>query len=492
MNNQKKSPNKLAGFLTRRQFRYGGYATVMTAIVIAVVILLNVALGAIEDNWALSIDVTAIGATDFDEQTEKVVAEVNEEIHVYTLFQDATSSSVRVQVEEVLNKYHAMNGNITFSNIDPVKNPGLVQGYSGGAELSEGALILTNADESRVKLVNRTDYYYYYTSSYNSQTYTIFDLESKVTSALMYVTSAETPRVFYLNGHGELDSTSYCTVLTQQLENQNYDVAQLNLTSDVDVTLEAGDTVVIINPVRDLSDAEYETLRQWLANGGRMMFVLNYDTNADTLVNFTKLLDYYQLSFGEGVVKEDSSSTSNWNGDYYTLVPAMDAEHDITAKMAESNQYLMMPKCRPINAVEMPESGLQFTDLLTTSSKAVVQVNDTDSAPGTQTVARAMLKANESDPTKDIRIVLLGSYYSMADTSLLNYAYNMNFTMNAFNWLVNRADASVDISSKLMANNTLAIPDIATAYTLAGIVVIAIPLIVLVGGIVVWRRRRSL
>ena len=102
MNNQNKGKNKLSGFLARRQFRYGGYATVLTAVVIAVVILLNVAIGAVEDNWALSIDVTAVGATDFDEQTGKVVSGIDQPVHVYTLYADATSNSVRVQVEEVL------------------------------------------------------------------------------------------------------------------------------------------------------------------------------------------------------------------------------------------------------------------------------------------------------------------------------------------------------------------------------------------------------
>ena len=41
-----KGKNKLAAFLGQRKFRYGGYATILIAVVIAVVILLNVAIGA--------------------------------------------------------------------------------------------------------------------------------------------------------------------------------------------------------------------------------------------------------------------------------------------------------------------------------------------------------------------------------------------------------------------------------------------------------------
>ncbi len=488
MNNQKKG--KLTGFFARRQFRYGGYATVLTAVVIAVVILLNVAIGAIEKNWALSIDVTTIGATDFDEQTVKVVNEVSEPVKVYTLYKDSTSNSLRIQVEEVLNTYRAMNNNITVENVDPIKNPTFISQYTDNENLTEGSIILTNEDESRVKVIDRADYYYYYTSSYTGQNLTVFELESKMTAGLMYVTSDETPRVFYLAGHGELDADSYCTMLTRQLENVNYDVATLNLTS-TDVTLEAGDTVVILNPVRDLNDTEYETLRAWLADGGRLLFVLNQETDESVLVNFTKLLDYYQMSFGDGVVMEDSAATSNWNMDYYTLVPNMDAEHAVTAELAANGAYLMMPDVRPINAVAMPESGLQFNNILTSSANAVVVNGDETSLPGTQILAQTMLKANEN-PEKEIRIALVGTIYALADTSLLNYSYNMSFSTAVFNWLVNREESTVDISSKLMANNTLAIPDSATAWTLGAVVVIAIPVIVLVAGIFVWMKRRRL
>ena len=69
MNNGKKKSKGLAALLGQRKFRYGGYATILTVVVIAVVILLNVALGAVETNWALSLDVTAINATDFDDST---------------------------------------------------------------------------------------------------------------------------------------------------------------------------------------------------------------------------------------------------------------------------------------------------------------------------------------------------------------------------------------------------------------------------------------
>ena len=489
MNNEKKAKSKMSGLLGQRKFRFGAYATILTIVVIVVVILLNVALGAIETNWALTLDVTAINATDFDDATYEILKGVNEDVHVYTVYQDSTSSASRVQVDSVLEKYHALNSHISLDSIDPVKEPTRVNKYAGDANLTEGAVIVTNADETRVKLINRNDYSYYQT--YGNNTYTIFDLESKMTSALVYVTSTDTPHVYFLAGHDEMDLGTYFTVVTKELQNRNYDVTTLNLLTD-NVTLESGDTVVIVDPSRDLSDDEYETLHAWLMDGGRLLVSLSYNVDTTLMGNFNKLLDYYQLSYGEGVIYEDANATgSYWNNGMTYLVPNKDAEHQITADLAENNYTLIVPYARPINDVTIPESGIVYTKLLTSSNKATVVNGEQQSAPGTQTLAMAAMKSDYNDYTKDVRIVLLDSPYLLADTYLLGYSYNLNFALNAFDWLVN-SNSTVKITAKYVADSALRIPDATTAWILAAVVVVVIPLIVLVAGIVVWIKRRRL
>ncbi len=488
MKNEKKAKGKLAGLLGQRKFRYGTYATILTVVVIVVVILLNVALGAIETNWALGVDVTAMNATDFDDATYEVLKGVDQDVHVYTLYQNSTATASRVQVDSVLEKYHALNNHITLGTIDPVKDPTRVNKYAGDVSLSEGAVIVTNADETRVKLINRSDYSSY--QQFGGNTYTIFDLESKMTSALVYVTSTDTPHVYFLTGHGELELKTNFTILAKRLEQRNYDVASLNLLSD-DVTLASDDTLVISNPGRDLDDSEYEKLHSWLMDGGRMLVALDYTVDTSTLPNLTRLLDYYQLSFGNGLIYEDEAAT-----DYYVsygtlyLRPDMDADHQITKELAEARQ-LMIPQVRPINDVTIPESGITYTKLLVSSNRAVVVNGDEKSAPAAQTIALAASKLNSNDSSKDVRIVLLGSNYLMADTQLLYSTDNIYFTENAFDWLVNSTN-TVKISSKYVADSVLRIPDATTAWVLAAIVVVAIPLIVLVAGIVVWIKRRRL
>lgn len=63
--------------------------------------------------------------------------------------------------------------------------------------------------------------------------------------------------------------------------------------------------------------------------------------------------------------------------------------------------------------------------------------------------------------------------------------------MTALDWLIN-SDTTVDVSSKVMANSTLNIPDSQTANRLGIIAIGVMPLAVAVVGIIVWRRRRRL
>lgn len=498
MNNQEKKKTRfsLSSLLGRSKMRYGTFTAILIAVVLVAVILINVAAGAIEKNWALSVDLTATQVTDFSDATHQVLDELEQDVHVYTVFRDGTSNSTRIQLEEIVNKYHALNKHVKVENINPETNPTLVTKYAGTSSVSEGSLIVTNADESRVKFINYSDLYSSYTSYFSNTTQQVFVAENRLTSALLYVTSENTPRVFYLTGHGELDASKYCTVFTNQMQSENYDVATLDLTG-TDVVLGAGDTLIVIDPKRDLTDEQYETIRAWMDEGGRLLFCLSYDVDATPLVNFTKLLAYYGLAYEEGQVIEDSSASSNWTSATYMLVPNLDAEHEATASLSESGKYLCMPNCRPIAAVEMPESGVTYANILTSSNKATVQNGDEVSLPGTKILAQTAAKSyydsetSTYDSSKDVRIALLSNYYTLADTSLLNYSYNMDFSMSLMSWLVNR-NVSVSVYSKTIADTTLRIPDSATAWTLAAIVVIALPLIFLIAGVVVWIKRRRL
>ena len=99
MNNQdKKKKFSLMSLMGRSKMRYGTFTAILIAVVLVAVILINVAAGAIENNWALSIDLTATKVTDFSDATYQVLDELDQDVHVYTVFRDGTSNSTRIQL----------------------------------------------------------------------------------------------------------------------------------------------------------------------------------------------------------------------------------------------------------------------------------------------------------------------------------------------------------------------------------------------------------
>ena len=154
---------------------------------------------------------------------------------------------------------------------------------------------MSNADETKFRVISSSDLYdYEYSYDYTTgqYSYSKYDFvgEQAVTSAILYVTSDDTPIVYLLQGHGEVSYDSM-THVTDALTAQNYEPMELNLT-DSSVTLEAGDVVMVVAPTKDLTDAEYEILKNFLENGGRMYYSSQYGIGSD-LPNFEALLGLY-------------------------------------------------------------------------------------------------------------------------------------------------------------------------------------------------------
>ena len=151
MTEQKNTEQKKTVSLHRnaRKFRYGSLAILLTIAVIVIVILLNVVFGRLEQSRAWSIDVNALNATDFDPNTLEVLRLVDQDVYIYTVYQATSSSALRVQVDSILEKYHALNPHIHTGNIDPVGEPARILKLAGEKSLEEGAVIVTNADETR-------------------------------------------------------------------------------------------------------------------------------------------------------------------------------------------------------------------------------------------------------------------------------------------------------------------------------------------------------
>jgi len=478
---------------SKTRLRHGGYAAAITLLVLLVAVAINLLADAADQRWALKLDLTQNNLTTLSGESMQAVSAVDQDAVIYLLFRSGSNSEARSTLTALSDRYHALNPRVTVQTLDPVAQPGLVNKLKGSEQtLSEGSVIVSNLGNSRVKAIPSSDLYSYtYDDASGSYQVSSFDGEAVLTSALLYVTSADAPRVLFLSGHNEL-TQDYCSTFTAQLERENFEVRSFELGGTE--KLQAGDTLFIFAPSLDLTAEELSELETFLAGGGRFLFVNDPSIDLSKTPNFVKLLSEAGLGFKSGVVVEDASSTGNYLSGQLYLVPNADAEHEITVSLAGTR--LILPGASALTA--QSNDNYTVSPLLTTSSSAFIKPTDyagTMTEPeeaderGPFTLAAAAQDAGADG--EGARVVAVGNLYVVADSDYIYSSSNLDFAMNAVKWLSNH-QTGIQIRSKALNADALEIPDARTLWLLAMLVVALIPGAVLVAGTVMYARRRRL
>ncbi len=476
----------------RTRLRLGSYAALVTLAVLLLAVAVNLLADAANQRWALKLDLTESGLSTLSEESVAAVSALDQDAVIYLLFRNGSNSEVRSTLTALSERYHALNPRVTLRVVDPEAQPGLVNKLKGSQDaVPEGSVIVSNADQSRVKVIASSDLYTY-TYDENTGSYQVasFDGEAVITSALLYATSADSPRALFLTGHNEL-SASYCSTFKAQLERENYEVRSFELGGSEQ--LEAGDTLMVLAPSLDLTAEEFAQLTAFLEGGGRMLFVNDPSIDPAGTPNFTKLLAQTGISFQSGVVVEGEASAGNYLTNQLYLVPNTDEAHEITAALAGTR--LILPGACALTVKSTDEYDVQ--SLLTTSSQAFLKPADEENAVtapadtdprGPFTLAAAAGKAGNEEGA---RVVAVGNLYLFADSDYMYSSGNLDFAVSAVKWLSNR-QAGIQIRSKALNADVLKIPDARTLWLLAMLVVALIPGAVLVAGTVMYIRRKRL
>ncbi|NLO82174.1 MAG: GldG family protein [Clostridiales bacterium] len=466
-----------------KKFKYGGYATLMTAVVIAIVIVINLVVDQI--NW--KADLTQNQMFSLSEQTYKVLDNLEQDIKIIGLYE--TGKEERV-VTEIIDRYLARSKRITYTTIDPERYPQLVAKYEkDGQSLSTGSLIVESGD--RYKIINRYDLVNYSFSNTSGQFQAqSLAAEQRLTGAILYVTAEDLPVVYLLEGHGE-DSLPYD--ITKQLEIENFTTESLNLLTE-DAVPEDAHSVIIFSPKRDLTKDEEEKLRKYMENQGRAIFIMQY-LNQE-LPNFQSLLKSYGVTIDRSVVIEGDNSMHAGNPLY--LVPEL-GSHSIVSPLKSGQMYMLVPGAQSIQILDVKKRSLKIEPLLVTSENSWAKVNmesatlekEEGDLEGPFNIAVAITdEIYEGNEKKETKLVVVGNAEFLSYNLVSQVPGNANFLLNSLNWLQDREE-NISIRPKSLTVPRLNIKA-SQQLILAGVVIILIPLAILASGLIVWLRRRHL
>ena len=475
----KKSAGNEVQQQNKTAFFGGSYSLMVTVIVLAILIAVNVFVSALPSSMT-KYDISSSKLYSITSNTKVVVNALDQDVTIYWIVQSGEEDEV---IENLLSKYDSLSDHVQAVKKNPDVFPTFAEQYTD-EEVPNNSLVVECGDKNRY--ISYNDIYVQSADMYSYSYTTSFDGEGAITSAISYVTSDDYPVLYTLEGHGEADLPS---TFQDQIEKDNIEIQSLSLLT-VDEIPEDADAIMIYAPSSDISEEEETMLSDYVTNGGKLL-VMSGPVEDGTLENLNSLLADYNVTVTDGIVVEGDRDHYAFQAPY-VLMPDM-AENDITESLIEANYYPIMPIAQGLNVGEDSGKGT-VTELLTTSSESFSKADgynistyekedgDTD---GPFAVAVSI------DTNMGGQIIWFASSNFLDDMyNAYSSGANVDLGMNAVSSLIGESEAMA-IRSKSLNYNYLTISD-STSSLLKFLMIGVFPLAFLGTGIyVVFRRRRN-
>ena len=470
---------KLSG---RKALRVGGYSVLASVIVLAIAVALNVLVNALPASWT-QYDTTSARLFTISEQTEGVLADLDEDVTIYWIVQSGKEDET---LGTLLDRYAALSGHVSVEVRDPDVYPAFMEQYITGS-IYNNSLVVESAE--RYTYVGYDSIYSYsYDSNYNYNAY--FDGESEITSAISYVVSDDLPVVYTLTGHGEQELS---TDFSSSIEALNVVVESLSLIEEGAVPEDA-DCLMILAPESDISENELEAIKAYLDAGGGLILVTAPEHTSGERPNLDALMAYYGVTASDGIVVEGDAGNYAF-GTPLELLPEY-GSHEITSPLSQGVYYVLLPVAQGLTVSgELPE-GVSVTELLTTTDDAYSKVSgysmetyEREDGDISGPFALAVAITDEIDDETESNIVWISSEYITDESAdAMVSGGNMDFFLNCVSWICGEREG-IAIHAKSLQSEYLTLTS-AQASRLSIVLIAVIPIAVLAAGIYIYVRRR--
>ena len=454
----------------------GSYSLILTAIVLALLIVVNILVSLLPTSLT-KYDISSAKLYSITSNTKAVVNALDQDVTIYWIVQADQEDQV---IENLLGKYESLSDHISVVKRNPDVYPTFAQQYTD-EDVPNNSLVVECGDRSRY--IGYDDIYLTETNMYSYSYSTSFDGEGAITSAIDYVVNGELPQIYLLEGHGEAELPS---TFSEQLERENMEVSSLSLLN-VDAIPEDADCLMIYSPASDISSEEADMLRDYVADGGKLM-VMAGPVEEGSLENLYSLLSDYGVTPVDGIVVEGDRAHYAFQAPF-ALMPDM-AETDLTQSLIDEHYYPILPLAQ---GLDTSNATSQVTELLTTSESSFSKIAGYDMETYEKEegdIDGPFAVAVSVDCTGDGQIIWFSSSAFLDDMyNAYSSGANVNLSTNALSSLVGESEAMA-IRSKSLNYNYLTISE-STSSLLKVVMIGVFPLLYLgIGIYVVLRRRR--
>ena len=465
----------------------------ITAAVLAILIALNLLVGALPKNISL-LDLSANSMYSINDTSKRDVSKVEEKINIYLLVAGDESSlnDSGVHLNTLLKRITALNSKITYTLVDLYTDTSFLT--DRGIDSSTVTLnSIVVESQKRLRYIDSSDIFYYYiegvgkVSQSEAQLYQMyynltpvyrFEGESLIVNSLKYVTSDSIPKIIALTGHGE-------TALADSFK-KNLTAIGIEISELAELTLVPSCDMIVINaPTTDLTSAEASLITKYLSGGGKLWVITGPGTSG--FVNLMTVISDYGLAIDDNIVIEQS--TDKYLQYPFFVIPTVSRDNEAFEGLTSS---ALMAYSHGIDIIS--GSGANATPIFVTGESAYAIPADStsiDKPDGAE--EKAFNIAAISEKSNDSAVIWFGSHLFL-DESANNQIGGGNFEYaTALIKHVCSADESIAANSAepmVLATEFLT-PSASALSVIAILLIIVIPIsTVVLGGIYCHKRKR--
>lgn len=462
--------------------------TSKTAVLVIIILAFFVGVSILMEKLSLTpIDLTEEKLFSLTQESKDQVKNIDKDVTIYFIgFTEEDS------VLDLAKQYTKANEKIKIEVVNVTERPDLVQKY-GIEKDSQGIIV---ASENNSKVLSSNDLYTYDTQTYES----INVAEEKLTAAIKTVIIDKLPKVYFLTGYSEITLESGMQYFDMYLHNEIIEEAELNILTTGKVPDDCN-TLVIPSPNKDFDDITTNAIKEYINKGGNILWLNSALAKKIELTNVNSILAIYGVNpFEVGIIRETDTSKMVTGLPDIILPEILYA--DVTNKVYGGPGVIMVnaTKINTLDDDKLEEISVTKTPLVQTSKGAYFRVNfnnQSDNPSADELKAEYLIGAQFDKKISEettSKLIIYGENYFVSDsvltqssaTPLVAYANNKDLVLNSIAYL---ADREEDIAvRKSTGRVTYTATEQENRIILS--IIIAVPLIIIAVGIIVWIKRR--
>ena len=321
----------------------------------------------------------------------------------------------------------------------------------------------------------------------------------------------ERKTIAFLTGHGEKPLQENYNELGRLLS-QQYNIAELSSSDEIPLDLTGIDVLVVAGPTQRMTTQEYETLSNFLLNGGKMMalvdpvFIEPQQMAAfPNQFHFGDFLEPYGILVEDNLVFDLRSNETITLGSVRLPYPYWPRVPTVDRKVTGDVESVLMPWSSSLGITDSQVGSVEVIPLMRTSQFASVDYSYGDVTPDSpqldvtdrqlfESDIGVAIESREIQPNggsgEPFRIVVVGDSDWLTDAIVSQAQENLALGLNLIDWLAQEENLA-EIRSKVITTRklTFSSPSHRNLVQLANVA--GIPIIFIVLGIIRYVTRRS-